>query len=165
MRYMGGAAYQLDAQQSWEVPVGRQLKVHRGGGLDAQRARQSSPATLVVAFVALTVVLALVGCVRIFLTTATVSTLKEVSVAEQVVEGERVTRAQLQMEHSALTAADRIQRIATENYGMVYASDIDTVTLDLSATSEADGSEEVDAEAFAEDAQPADDADAGAPVA
>ena len=64
------------------------------------------------------------------------------------VAAERVTRTELQMERSALSSADRIQQIATENYGMVYASEVDTVTL---STDEGE-------QDFAEDEQIVDDA-------
>ena len=57
------------------------------------------------------------------------SSLKQVAAAESSVKEERVMRTELQMERSVLASADRIQRIATKNYGMVYATEVDTVVL------------------------------------
>ena len=63
--------------------------------------------------------------------------------SEGVVAAERVTRTELQVERSALSSADRIQRIATQNYGMVYATEVDTVVIDVNTPSaEEEGSAE-----------------------
>ena len=89
------------------------------------------------------------GAARVALTAQTVTMLEDISVAEGTVAAARITRTELQVERSALSSADRIQRIATENYGMVYASDVDTVTISL----------EEDTAASADDAQSVDGAD------
>ncbi|MBP3894375.1 MAG: cell division protein FtsL [Atopobiaceae bacterium] len=156
--YQGSAAYQLDANRNaWELPVSRPLSVYEGGGLDARNRADASSALIAVikmAVVAMVMVFVL-GAARVALTTQTVTLLGDISVAEGTVAQARVTRTELQVERSALSSADRIQRIATENYGMVFASDVDTVTINL----------EEDVPASADDAQSVDDADAAGTVA
>ena len=150
--YQGSAAYQLDANRnSWELPVSRPLSVHEGGGLDARsRAEASSSLMFVIKMaVAAMAMVFVLGAARVALTAQTVTMLEDISVAEGTVAAARITRTELQVERSALSSADRIQRIATENYGMVYASDVDTVTISL----------EEDTAASADDAQSVDDAD------
>ncbi len=156
MAYGGSAAYQLDSYQSaWEAPVRRPLSVHEGGHRDARSRQQATSHVATIARVAVTlaVVFAVLGAVRVALTVATVSCLKDISTAEGVVAAERVTRTELQVERSALSSADRIQRIATQNYGMVYATDVETITLPAQAGDEAsaDAAQTVD---DANDTQP-----------
>lgn len=164
MRYQGSAAYQLDAsQRAWEVPVSRPLSVHEGGRLDA-RARQgvsSSFMGLVRMAIVVAVAFVTIGSVRIGLTAATVSCLRDIAVAEANVSKALDTRTDLRIERSALSSADRIQRIATENYGMVYASSVDTVVLPDPDAEAGEGAEE----ASADDAQIAEDVADAQPVA
>lgn len=132
MAYQGSAAYRLDANQEvWEVPARRSLQVMEGGGLDARARAGVTPGFVTLArLAALFVVLFMVfGAVRVTLTTATVSCLREVSTVETQVSEARNTRTELQVERSVLSSVDRIQRIATENYGMVYATDVDTISV------------------------------------
>ena len=155
MAYRGSAAYQLDSYQSaWEAPVRRPLSVHEGGHRDARSRQQATSHVAAIARVAVTlaVVFAVLGAVRVALTVATVSCLKDISTAEGVVAAERVTRTELQVERSALSSADRIQQIATENYGMVYASEVDTINIEqdegqLASADAAQSAEETDATA------------------
>ena len=74
MAYQGNTAYQLDySQNTWEVPVGRGLSLHEGGGIDAQVRRQTSSMTgFVRLVVAATIALALLGVCRVALTVRTV---------------------------------------------------------------------------------------------
>ena len=129
MMYQGNAAYQLETQRTWDVPVSRPLSVYEGGAERTRRER-ASQTSLVGLAAALLVSLAVLGGVRVALTAATVSSLRELDVAQSTVATARETRSQLMVERSVLSSADRIQKIATENYGMVYASDIDTITVD-----------------------------------
>ncbi len=160
MAYQGSAAYQLESsQRTWEVPVSRPLTVHEGGRLDA-RARQGASASLVSLvrmLVTLAVAFVVLGSVRVALTAATVNCLRDISSAELTVERARDTRTELQVERSALSSAERIQRIATQNYGMVYANDVETITV----------SQEQQAadEASADDAHIDEDATNGQPLA
>lgn len=159
MAYQGNTAYQLDySQNTWEVPVGRGLSLHEGGGIDAQVRRQASSMTGIVRLVvAATIALALLGVCRVALTVRTVSALQDLSEIESNVSQALDTRTELQVERSVLSATDRIQRIATENYGMVYASEVDTINIQTSATPQG--------EASADAAQSAEETDALAPVA
>lgn len=154
MAYQGNMAYQLDySQETWEVPVGRGLSLHEGGGLDARVRREaSSVGALVRSAVLVTLVLALLGAARVALTTQTVSLLSDISATERSVSKAMDTRTELQVERSVLSATDRIQRIATENYGMVYASEVDTINIEqdegqLASADAAQSAEETDATA------------------
>lgn len=140
MRYQGSAAYQLDnTQRAWETPVRRPLSVHEGGRLSAQ-ANQNSLAARLRAVVFCMVAVVLVAGIRVGVIAATVQCLSDVNETQVVVDEARETRTELRVERSALSSADRIQRIATQNYGMVYASDVDTITLreDAPSTASAD---------------------------
>lgn len=142
--YQGNVAYQLDTMPQ-ALPRRRSLSVVEGGR-SASRAPQplAALATLAVVFA---LSFAVLGAARVALTTATVTSLRDIERAEMNVAEQRNTMTELKVERSALSSADRIQRIATENYGMVYATEVDTVVVDLA--SEADG------EMSAEDAQEA----------
>jgi len=157
MRNQGSTAYQLDAYQNVvEAPARRPLSVHEGGGLGT-RGRSANSFDIVSAVrlvVAFTVAVVLLGGVRIALTTQTVTLLKQVNVAENTVAEAMDTRTALKVERSALTSTDRIQRIATENYGMVYAAEVDTISIASRGKA-----------ASADDAQSADAADPAAPEA
>lgn len=134
MAYQGNAAYDFGAYQDVvEVPIHAPLSVHEGGGLDvrARSAAMSSASALVKLVVALTVALVVFGGIRVALTAQTVSLLGEVATAENTVAEARDTRTELSVERSALTSTDRIQRIATENYGMAYATEVDTISINV----------------------------------
>ena len=140
MAYRGNAAYQLEfEQQAWEIPA-RGLSVHEGG-TSVARPHVDPMAdlfTLVKAVIVLTAMLFVLGGARVALTAQTVSVLKEVSVAEATLDSAYDTRTELRVERSALSSADRIQRIATENYGMVYASEVETLVLPQASETSAD---------------------------
>ncbi len=157
MAYQGSAAYRLDAsQQAWEVPARRSLEVMEGGGLDARARQGVTPgfSVLVRLAVVFAVMFAVLGGVRVTLAAATVSCLREASSVETDVSEARDVRTELQVERSVLSSADRIQRIATENYGMIYATDVDSITV-----------RDEYLPASADDAQTANDAASGEPVA
>jgi cell division protein FtsL len=140
MAYRGNAAYQLDfEQQAWEIPA-RGLSVHEGGATSARPHVDPMADLFMVAkaVIVLTVMLFVLGGARVALTAQTVSVLKEVSVAEATLDGAYDTRTELRVERSALSSADRIQRIATENYGMVYASEVETLVLPQTSETSAD---------------------------
>lgn len=140
MAYRGNAAYQLDfEQQAWEIPA-RGLSVHEGGATGARPHVDPMADLFMVAkaVIVLTVMLFVLGGARVALTAQTVSVLKEVSVAEATLDGAYDTRTELRVERSALSSADRIQRIATENYGMVYASEVETLVMPQDSETSAD---------------------------
>ena len=150
MMYQGSAAYQLDYRQAQTLPVRRPLSVVEGGR-NSRRASQtaSAPARALALVLALGVCFAVLGAIRIAFTTATVTSLRQIERAESSLAEEQATMTELQVERSVLSSADRIQRIATQNYGMVYASEVDTVVIDLETTEAGEGSAEA---AQAEDA-------------
>ena len=139
MAYQGSAAYQLDYRQAQAVPARRPLEVYEGGRGD-ERARHQAREQLSVARMILvaTIAVALAGGLRIALTTATVASLRQAAQVEASVSAERETMSALQVERSSLSSADRIQRIASENYDMVLASEVDTIYLDLPAAGTAE---------------------------
>lgn len=157
MAYQGNAAYRLDVdRQTWEEPARRPLSVHEGGRRDARSREAAAPAFAPLGLIAvLAVFLVALGCARVALTVQNVVLLNDLNIAETNIERAMDTRTELQIERSALTSTDRIQRIATQNYGMVYATDVETITVDMSQ----------DTSASADDAQLADDADAACTVA
>ena len=132
MLFQGNAAYELAYQDVLEAPVREPLSVHQGGGLDARTDNEamSSLAKLIKVGIVITVLFAVLGGVRVALTAETVTLLEQVRTARDTVAAATDTRTELQIERSALLSSDRIQRIATESYGMVYASDVDTISID-----------------------------------
>lgn len=135
MAFQGNAAYQLDGYQAYDYRTRRSLSVHEGGvGARVSREASSSVAFLVKAIIALTLLLAGVGAARVVLTTRTVTLLSQVNAKEIELDDVRDEGTELRMERSALASTDRIQRIATENYGMVYASEVDTIVLSAHGT-------------------------------
>ena len=132
MYYEGSAAYQLDTRQATALPRRRQLSVYDGGRdrFRNQRTRTAAaPQSLIAAVAVLVITFAVLGAIRVAITTATVTCLRQLETAETHVAAEYDTRTELQVERSALASADRIQRIATDNYGMVYATEVDSVVL------------------------------------
>lgn len=140
MRYQGSAAYSMGAaERSAERQSERRersFEVVSGGGLDA-RAREGVSPVFVArlrAVVVAAVVLIALGMVRVGISAATVSLLREnVSLGTQIEEAESLNE-QLRVQRSALSSNARISRIATQNYGMVLSTG--SVTLDLSEPEE-----------------------------
>ena len=133
MAYLGSAAYRLDVdRQTWEEPARRSLSVHEGGRRNTRSREAAAPAFAPLGLVvALAIFLVALGCARIALTVHNVVLLNDLNIAESNVEQAVDARTELQIERSALTSTDRIQRIATQNYGMVYATDVETITVDM----------------------------------
>ena len=145
MAYLGSTAYQLDpSRQAWEAPARRQLEVHEGGRRAARSREASAPShvAVVVAAIVLSVFLAVLGLARVALTVQNVVLLQDLNVAESTVEQAYDMRTELQIERSALTSADRIQRIATQNYGMVYGTDVESITIPVAEASADEASPE-----------------------
>lgn len=132
MLFQGNAAYELAYQDVLEAPVREPLSVHQGGGLDIRSNAEamSSLFRIIKIAIVLTTVFAVLGGVRVALTTQTVTLLEQVREAKTTLANETDTQTELQIERSALLSSDRIQKIATESYGMVYASDVDTISID-----------------------------------
>lgn len=160
MAILGSAAYQLDLYTEEQHASGRYaLSVMEGGGRDARTRAGAMPlsmslAYLVVGFVFL---FALLGGVRVTLSALTVQCLSDVSAANSTVSSARMERTQLQADRSQLLAADRIQRIATQNLGMSFGTTAEHITVTLE--------DEYQSEASADDTQLAHDAEVDGSVA
>lgn len=157
MRYQGSEAVRLDAverRRSQETPS-RSFEVVEGSGLDARVREGVSPQFLAKAKVAIMVVCLVVtlGMCRVALTSATVSALESNSSIRTDIKTAQVLEDDLKVERSVLSSNSRITRIATQNYGMVYAGVGESMTIaddevdassdsseqDSSSTTQADG--------------------------
>ncbi len=148
MAYQSNLAFQLDANREAQVlPSPRPLSLHEGGGVDARVRHEASHSLslLVRSVVAITLVLAVLGGLRVVLTVQTVNTLKHVNEVESNVSEALDARNELMMERSVLSNTDRIQRIATENYGMIYANEVETITVKQAVADEAQDVQDADA--------------------
>lgn len=138
MRYYGSEAYDLDAQEMpwpsapWPSADGRSLTMMDGGSLDARARQGVSPAfssRVVLALAALVLFVAL-GSVRVALTTGTVSLLQANEAVSSQIKEYRLANDDLRIECSLLCRSERIGRIATQNLGMVHASEAERLVLD-----------------------------------
>ena len=139
--YQGNVAYRLDASQAaWDAPARNSYFVYEGDGRDARTRNDASSAlaTLLKVVLTLGIVYVALGFARVALTVETVSLMRDIKVAESTVARERDTKTELSVERSALTNTDRIQRIATENYGMVFATDVDVISVSLDEEEQAE---------------------------
>ena len=84
------------------------------------------------------------------LTTATVSQLQQTASLKEDIVSATATNNDLQIERSVLSSSSRIDRIATQNYGMVYPTSSDTITVGESADLDAALSTPVAADAAEE---------------
>jgi cell division protein FtsL len=110
------------------------FSVVTGGGLDA-RARRGVSATFLMRVklaVAVSMTLIALGVCRVALTTASVSLLQGNVTLRSEIKEAKAYNDDLQVERSVLSSASRIDRIATQNYGMVLSGSYDV--LDLTAT-------------------------------
>ena len=106
--------------------------VHEGGHLDADARKGVSPEFMRrvgIVVIAILVVFA-VGCVRVALTVGTINLMQSNSALEESVSEAQATNTELRIERSLLSSKDRIARIATQNLGMVYSKDSETITVD-----------------------------------
>lgn len=148
----------LESRPERELGAEPRFEVVEGGGLDAHvRAGVSSEfLARVKMVVAAAVMLFILGTFRVALTSATVAQLSSnVEVREQIEDFE-TTNNNLRVERSLMSSATRIDRIATQNYGMVPAASFDVIVIDNGEEAEAEVESEAEvapeAEAPAEDA-------------
>jgi cell division protein FtsL len=138
MSYRGQEAYRLDgdnaAFQQPEVQTRRSFNVVEGQGLDA-KARAGVSRRFLAGFRAALVAIAflfVVGLANIAVNAATVSTLQENQSIKTEVSSAQDLGNQLRIESSVLSNSTRITRIATQNYGMVYAPAAEKLTVSVS---------------------------------
>lgn len=169
MAYLGSEAYRLDVieRSQEQLDVRPSFDVIEGGGADA-RVRRGVSTTIAARFKMILVavsVFVIVGSVRVAITAMTVSELTEnVSLEHQIAEAES-TNSDLMIGRSILSSSSRIDRIAVDNYGMVYATDRDVIVLDnkndAAQASSSETQSEVDESASSSEPQLSEVADDG----
>ena len=113
-------AIQFEHEYAPEQSTRTSFEVVPGGGLDADARRGvSSQFIQRVKLIAVAAALFLtLGVVRIGISTATVSTLQANNVIRNEMRATTVTNDSLRISRSLLASTTRIERIATQNYGM-----------------------------------------------
>ena len=111
---------QFEHEYAPEQSTRTSFEVVPGGGLDADARRGvSSQFIQRVKLIAVAAALFLtLGVVRIGISTATVSTLQANNVIRNEMRATTVTNDSLRISRSLLASTTRIERIATQNYGM-----------------------------------------------
>lgn len=137
--YQGSEAVRLDVaergrlHQRIERPS---FEVVEGAGLDA-RVRSGLPAQTVarlrMAAIAI-VALALLGVLRVGILTQTVGILSQNTSMRTELKQARAQQDNLSIEHSVLANGTRIDRIATQSYGMVKATESEDMTAGTTQT-------------------------------
>ena len=163
MRYQGSEAvsYRATERRAAEERTRPSFEVVTGGGLDARARRGVSPEFLArvrTIVIAALIVIALGAC-RVALSTATVTLLLGNSGLKSDIEQAQTLNDDLRVERSVLTSATRINRIATQNYGMVQATSHDLIVImtpEQIAAEEAEAAAAAEAEAEAAEAEEAD---------
>ena len=168
MRYQGSEAvsYRATERRAEQERQHPSFEVVTGGGLDARARRGVTPEFLarVRAIVCVALVLIALGAARVALSTATVSILLGNSQLKADIEQAQTLNGDLRVERSVLASSTRINRIATQNYGMELASEHDFIVI---LTPEQIAEQEAAEAAAAEEAAVAEaeaEAEAGDPV-
>ena len=150
----------MPARPRREVEPRRDFEVVEGRGLDARvREGVSHDFRTRVRIVLVCMVAVLVlGALRVGLLSASVASLQHSTALRAQIEEAENLEAELKVEHSVLNSTARIERIATQNYGMVLASETATITIhDRAAEPEAEAAEAPKGEQDADAAQGAGD--------
>lgn len=148
MTYMGTEAYDLDASRGAFAPQGaRSFETIEGAGLDAREragvSRQVLSTLKVLAVVAAVFMALSAARVGVFTYAATI--LSQNSTMRSELKEARSLQDDLRVQRSVLSSASRIDRIATQSYGMVLAGD--SVKLAVGdAEAEAENSASADAQ-------------------
>ncbi|WP_293815174.1 hypothetical protein [uncultured Parolsenella sp.] len=126
MTYMGTEAYDLDASRGAFAPQGaRSFETIEGAGLDAREragvSRQVLSTLKIIAVVAAVFMVLSAARVGVFTYAATI--LSQNSTMRSELKEARSLQDDLRVQRSVLSSASRIDRIATQSYGMVLAGD------------------------------------------
>lgn len=126
MTYMGTEAYDLDASRGAFAPQGaRSFETIEGAGLDAREragvSRQVLSTLKVLATIAAVFMVLSAARVGVFTYAATI--LSQNSTMRSELKEARSLQDDLRVQRSVLSSASRIDRIATQSYGMVLAGD------------------------------------------
>ena len=126
MTYMGTEAYDRDASRGAFAPQGaRSFETIEGAGLDAREragvSRQVLSTLKVLAAIAAVFMVLSAARVGVFTYAATI--LSQNSTMRSELKEARSLQDDLRVQRSVLSSASRIDRIATQSYGMVLAGD------------------------------------------
>ena len=126
---------QFEHEYAPEQSTRTSFEVVPGGGLDADARRGvSSQFIQRVKLIAVAAALFLtLGVVRIGISTATVSTLQANNVIRNEMRATTVTNDSLRISRSLLASTTRIERIATQNYGMTLETNRPVVDVNNNA--------------------------------
>lgn len=135
MRYTGAEAYDLayhNEEFAPQVAPRTPFEVHEGSGLDARARQGVSPEFLRRAqkLVLVAIALAVIFAARICIFTATAAQLNANAELRDQVDTATQLERDLKVTTSTLSSASRIDSIATQNYGMVRASDTEIMSLE-----------------------------------
>ena len=156
MTYMGTEAYDLDASRGAFAPQGaRSFETIEGAGLDAREragvSRQVLSTLKVLAAVAAVFMVLSAARVGVFTYAATI--LSQNSTMRSELKEARSLQDDLRVQRSVLSSASRIDRIATQSYGMVLAGDpVKLAAGDAEAAAAAEAEAENSASADAQEA-------------
>lgn len=128
-------AIQFEHEYAPEQSTRTSFEVVPGGGLDADARRGvSSQFIQRVKLIAVAAALFLtLGVVRIGISTATVSTLQANNVIRNEMRATTATNDSLRVSRSLLASTTRIERIATQNYGMTLETNRPVVDISNNA--------------------------------
>lgn len=166
MTYMGTEAYDLDASRGAFAPQGaRSFETIEGAGLDAREragvSRQVLSTLKVLA--ALAAVFMVLSAARVGVFTYAATILSQNSTMRSELKEARSLQDDLRVQRSVLSSASRIDRIATQSYGMVLAGDsVKLAVGDAEAAAAAETEPEAETSASA-DAQEASASTAASP--
>lgn len=152
MTYMGTEAYDLDASRGAFAPQGaRSFETIEGAGLDAREragvSRQVLSTLKVLAAVA--VIFMVLSAARVGVFTYAATILSQNSTMRSELKEARSLQDDLRVQRSVLSSASRIDRIATQSYGMVLAGDSVKLAVgdaEAAAAAEAEASASADAQ-------------------
>ena len=126
MTYMGTEAYDLDASRGAFAPQGaRSFETIEGAGLDARERAGVSRQVLSILKVlaAIAAVFMVLSAARVGVFTYAATILSQNSTMRSELKEARSLQDDLRVQRSVLSSASRLDRIATQSYGMVLAGD------------------------------------------
>lgn len=155
MTYMGTEAYDLDASRGAFAPQGaRSFETIEGAGLDARERAGVSRRVLstLKVLAAVAAVFMVLSAARVGVFTYAATILSQNSTMRSELKEARSLQDDLRVQRSVLSSASRIDRIATQSYGMVLAGDpVKLAVGDAEAAAAAEAEAETSASADAQE--------------
>ena len=155
MTYMGTEAYDLDASRGAFAPQGaRSFETIEGAGLDARERAGVSKQVLstLKVLAAVAAVFMVLSAARVGVFTYAATILSQNSTMRSELKEARSLQDDLRVQRSVLSSASRIDRIATQSYGMVLAGDpVKLAAGDAEAAAAAEAEAETSASADAQE--------------